>query len=64
MPAFVNIHGGDRNISQQELLGLLEGLWYQRQMSLLQSRPDEHPEEALIGLCALPRRFVLCWQVS
>ena len=64
MPALVNVQGRDRNISQQELLRLLEGLWYHRQMSLLESSPDQHPEEALIGFRALPRSFVLCWQVG
>ncbi len=63
VPALVNIQGRDRDIGQQELLCLLESLWYQRQMSLLESSPDKHPEEALIGFRALPRSFVFCWQV-
>ena len=63
MPALINIVGGDGHIGQQVLLRLLKSVWHHWQMTLLKGGPDEHPEEAVIGFCALPCSLVLCWQV-
>ena len=64
MPALVNILGRDGHICQQVLLRLLEGLRHHWQVTLLESGPDKHPEEAVIGFCTLSGSFVFGWQVQ